>query len=160
VSTASHGGIFLSDERLKQLPSVLASAPTFTQDPNWFEEDIDAILPVLAFPEHFSGQSCWNAIRGADYNSGSETPYKLAACCKAFLTLPESLPVRTKAGAWAAAEGLADKWESCGCSCGGSSPGWSVSFRRGEDQRNETLREYPSRQFWTEAEIKKASLCN
>jgi len=49
VGTASHGGIWLSPERVERLPEVLRSKTL-----PWFEEDCDAALVILAFAEHFS----------------------------------------------------------------------------------------------------------
>lgn len=53
VSTASHGGFWLSAERLRQLPPAVAAFKTWA-GPGWFEEDCDAALVVASFPDHFS----------------------------------------------------------------------------------------------------------
>jgi hypothetical protein len=53
ISTPSHGGFWLSPERLKELPDYIARVKTFTGKPEWFEEDFDWCLVVLAFPELF-----------------------------------------------------------------------------------------------------------
>jgi hypothetical protein len=50
VSTESHGGIWLSDERLAELTEILGyQYPTFSGDSHWFEEDCDWVVPVAAF---------------------------------------------------------------------------------------------------------------
>lgn len=53
VSTSSHGGIWLSDERWKTL---LEKFPMFQSwaGEGWLEEDCDWCVAALAFPEHFS----------------------------------------------------------------------------------------------------------
>lgn len=52
VSTAGHGGILLSQERLAEMPASLRSQPTFNPYPRkWFEEDCEIALVILAFPE-------------------------------------------------------------------------------------------------------------
>lgn len=61
VSTSSHGGIWLSEDRLAQLNEMLAVLggesshyPTFVGDPQWWEEDCDWCIPVIAFQlEHY-----------------------------------------------------------------------------------------------------------
>ena len=50
VSTPSHGGIWLSEDRLRQLDEILGGCyPTFCGDARWFEEDCDWCIPVIAF---------------------------------------------------------------------------------------------------------------
>lgn len=54
VSTASHGGFYVSPEAMARAPAWLKSVKTFVQRsgsgaPGWFEEDCDAALVVLAF---------------------------------------------------------------------------------------------------------------
>jgi len=45
-STSSHGGIWLSDERVKQLPAGLDN---FLHDLRWWEEDCDWSVPYTYF---------------------------------------------------------------------------------------------------------------
>lgn len=153
VSTSSHGGIFLSDDRLLCLPPVLQAAPTFTKQPNWFEEDIDAILPVLAFPAEFSDQACWNAVRMA---TTCRDTYLLTEACQQFLASDASLPVRNKAKLFEETNRIREKWESGSLSS--DKLGWVVHFTREiapgkKEHREELLKEYPMQQFWTDAEI-------
>ncbi len=49
VSTAGHGGIFLSLERFEKMPAYMASTP-YSQG-GWYEEDIDWCLPYVVFEE-------------------------------------------------------------------------------------------------------------
>ncbi len=53
VTTAGHGGYWLSPERRADMPAEYRSIPTFAGG-NWFEEDCDWSLVALSFPEHFS----------------------------------------------------------------------------------------------------------
>ena len=50
-STPSHGGYWLSRERMLQMPANLRQC-SFTRD-NWFEEDCSWCAVVLAFPQYF-----------------------------------------------------------------------------------------------------------
>jgi hypothetical protein len=55
VSTASHGGIWLSPERRAQLaansPHLLRAVEgrAYAPKPMWWEDDCEAVLPLLAF---------------------------------------------------------------------------------------------------------------
>lgn len=48
-STPSHGGMWLSPERMAQLPDGIV---TFAGGP-WFEEDCDALIVIARWPEYF-----------------------------------------------------------------------------------------------------------
>lgn len=47
VTTAGHGGIWLSPERMKALPEVCRSTPY--SKGGWFEEDCDSLIPMFFF---------------------------------------------------------------------------------------------------------------
>lgn len=49
-STESHGGYCLSDERLEKVH------PAWRHNSRWFEEDVEWVIVVLTFPEHFDGK--------------------------------------------------------------------------------------------------------
>lgn len=55
VSTASHGGIRLSDSRNQQVPVPLRI------DSGWYEEDCEANLAIVAFPDVFSAEQVASA---------------------------------------------------------------------------------------------------
>jgi hypothetical protein len=50
IDTASHGGILLDEVRMAALPSAIAAITTWCGG-NAFEEDCDAALVTLAFPD-------------------------------------------------------------------------------------------------------------
>ena len=55
LSTASHGGIELSRERLAEMPAHLKTPTTFYQaGSTFFEEDCEYARVVLAFPQYFT----------------------------------------------------------------------------------------------------------
>jgi hypothetical protein len=58
VSTSSHGGIWLSQDRLSQLNERLGHEyPTFCRSSEWFEEDCDWCVPALAFAGDIDDQA-------------------------------------------------------------------------------------------------------
>ena len=68
VSTAGHGGIFVPSELLLQLPRCLQGFKTWIGSPNWFEEDCDAVIPVLLFPDSFDAQFVAYAMKAVQAN--------------------------------------------------------------------------------------------
>jgi len=64
VSTASHGGINVSQERNKQIPDNMKNQ-TFNQlgESGWYEEDCDWCIPVIVFNQEFS---IWANSKGWD----------------------------------------------------------------------------------------------
>lgn len=52
-STPSHGGFWLSPERVDQLPPALAAVKPWA-GPGWYEEDCDWSIVALAFPGLFA----------------------------------------------------------------------------------------------------------
>ena len=54
VSTPSHGGLILSAQRLAFMPLALRYVEPFTRIAGAYEEDCDACIPVVAYPEEFS----------------------------------------------------------------------------------------------------------
>ncbi len=55
VETASHGGIFVTDEMLPAIPAAWrAYAKKWSQSENWFEEDCAWSAVAVTFPTMFS----------------------------------------------------------------------------------------------------------
>ena len=52
VTTAGHGGMWLSADRLARIPAELQHLNRFGVGA-WFEEDCEVMIPVVAFPEVF-----------------------------------------------------------------------------------------------------------
>ena len=50
--TPSHGGFGVSDELMRDMEPTLAAFKTWAGR-NWYEEDCDCIIVVLAFPQYF-----------------------------------------------------------------------------------------------------------
>lgn len=64
VSTASHGGIIISKERLAQMPAELQAIAPWAGRLH-YEEDQDWAIVCLAFPKLFSPEHCQVAISTA-----------------------------------------------------------------------------------------------
>ena len=58
-STPGHGGFHVSELLLATMPEALRG-PTFS-GPGWYEEDCDAVLVMVAFPERFTPEEVANA---------------------------------------------------------------------------------------------------
>lgn len=54
VTTSTHGGAYVPTEHLHRIPAeARAYAAHWTQSENWYEEDVAALAPMVAFPEAF-----------------------------------------------------------------------------------------------------------
>jgi hypothetical protein len=73
VTTASHGGIFISHKRLDAMPERIRNIPPYCQ-PQWYEEDEDWALIPLAFPEVFSAKECFYSIKTVSGPHGRLAP--------------------------------------------------------------------------------------
>lgn len=93
IDTASHGGILLDEVRMAALPSAIAAITTWCGG-NAFEEDCDAALVTLAFPDEFDERDCAYAI---DSVRGAYSGFDLEAFLKDD---PVGQEVRRKADAY------------------------------------------------------------
>jgi hypothetical protein len=64
-TTASHGGIHLSDYRKRVVKAKFPTWDTFLPGGTWYEEDIDVAVVVLAFPDYFTVDQYDYAVRTA-----------------------------------------------------------------------------------------------
>ena len=63
VSTDSHGGILISEERREALPGWAASFRPFSGLDTAFEEDLDWAVPCAVWPQEFKLKDCFAAIK-------------------------------------------------------------------------------------------------
>ena len=147
VSTASHGGYYVSDTRWREIETMF---PTFSSyaGHQWLEEDEDWAVAVLVWPSLFSAQEIYNALRTARYCT---PPY----VTEAWLNEPHGHDaVAVIADAYAAT--LTGKWEVGALSSPppGSPPrSWHVLLHREEESQSVLFAEYPRQQFYAEEEI-------
>ena len=66
VSTPSHGGFYVPDELLALMPIQLQGSNSYSGRGNWFEEDCEWAIPVLAFPAEFPADYCKAAVETAN----------------------------------------------------------------------------------------------
>ncbi len=69
-SCAGHGGIHLSPTRQKEFKSKFPEFQTWIKGGEWFEEDCDVCVIILAFPQYFKAediQSAFNHVAKDQY---------------------------------------------------------------------------------------------
>lgn len=149
VSTAGHGGMVLSEERVGEIKALF---PNYKPCENfkYLEEDLDATLVILAWPDEFNEQDCYFAYCTAkslenSYNQGlsrngvnywdTEEGKKVVEKYRSFLKNNEG------------------EWERGGmASC---EEGWEVFFRNiaTKERRTVIFPRYPDKMFHTTAEL-------
>ena len=144
VSTASHGGVWLSSSRVTALKKLFPGFVPCAGWP-WLEEDCDACLAVLAWPELFPAAAVREAVRMV----------RVAAtwkhCANKWVAVLSQIPPDVLDIADAEEKRLieADAWEYCGLSSGDFRAPyhqcWAVSLRRVRDGSITTrLMPYPN----------------
>lgn len=81
VSTAGHGGYWISSARRQSMPAAIRQIETFAGG-NWYEEDCDWSLIVLAFPDLFPPAACDAAIRMAKHHHLDADMPSVRACAQ------------------------------------------------------------------------------
>ena len=74
ISTASHGGYYISQERLADMPQKYKQLVWIKDRPNWFEEDCAWIAVVLTWPKLFS-KAVVNAALDLEGRTWTLTPF-------------------------------------------------------------------------------------
>lgn len=153
LSTASHGGLWLSPDRVSELRSLF---PEFTPCAGWpwLEEDCDLSLAMLAWPDLFLPVE----IREAVFSIKSMVAWH--GCGAKWASVRDRIPAAVLEIADEEERRLiaSDAWQFAGlCSGHFREPwrdGWAVSWRRVRDAQTATkLMPYPSRQHLTGAEL-------
>lgn len=70
VSTAGHGGIHLSRPRAAEIKRMFPGFVPFTRSYNWWDEDCDFTVVMVAFPECFDAEKvevCRRRVMKDDY---------------------------------------------------------------------------------------------
>ena len=93
VSTAGHGGFWLSAERWARVAELFPNQQRYAPE-QWLEEDCDWALAVLAWPELFPPRSCHYAVQTFDNANDYCAP------TAAWLATPAADAVRARAALW------------------------------------------------------------
>lgn len=144
VSTAGHGGFKLSAERWAELQREFPTFGDGYAGAGWLEEDCDATLAVILWPECFPPQSVYYGCEmatGYDY---------LAKHTKAFFETEKGKKALAIANRFALDH--VDVWHRGSCWTERSG-GWGVSLQRKGEKRTVCFREYPSKSFYTDEEV-------
>ena len=150
VDTAGHGGYHVSEKRWQEIETMFPAFRSWTGR-HWLEEDCDWALAPLTWPDLFSSQSIFDALRSAGSRSdgcvdaawlGGEHGQRVAAIARAY---QKSIAGQWEVGTiWAPVEGY---------------PGaWGVNLMREKERRPVVFAEYPRKQFYTDAELDQLTL--
>lgn len=165
-STAGHGGVHLTKERMREFRRVFPNFETFAGGP-WFEEDQDYAVVILAFADRFSDEQVRSAVLTA---RSAARPFNLAA--------PGDPPQVQRYPKWervvwwlgnspagirccergeSFAESVAEQYERGSMGTTGDKGLWWVSMRRvSDDEQVEclmTLEQIYSKRFFTAEEV-------
>jgi hypothetical protein len=153
VDTQGHGGYYVTPGKLAEAPAGLRKITSPYSGGGWYEEDCDWALVALMFPDLFSEQSCFNAVRTVQ-GSTDYGPMMLGA---AWLRENPAALVLSKAARFGAI--AAGKWE---IGCQGSPPDglagiWATFLLNGQRQ-DRLFKTWPNHQFYTQSELDAASV--
>lgn len=147
VSTAGHGGIWISPERYEAMPTALRAYPTFTGSRGWYEEDSDALIVIAAFPDAFPASAVASAMGTIEAAQGIAHLPSAFGALHAGWTGPSRRHADEIARGWREQNAMHWKRGSSFTKSGG----WLVFFRRVSDgekaKRHLTSEEYHNLPF-------------
>lgn len=150
VSTPSHGGIYMSPERLATFKTLFPDFEGYAGLP-FLEEDLDYNLAVIAFPECFDSESVFYAVEAVtQYKSACEDGKFYFCQPRQWLLSPDGDFLRAIAAEFEAQR--FGQWRYAGAA--GNREGWTTYWRRGDERCATLTQEYESRRWLTDAEIK------
>ncbi len=150
-STASHGGYELSPARWAEFASI----PHFAHWSRWLEEDCDACLVYLRWPELSTNEQLHDAVimarTVASWGNG-----RWVTLVEGWLDNIESTPepnaqCKILIRAQQHANDTKHLWQHGSMSSQGN--GWTVSFCRGDERREVVMKDYPTKRYYTDAEL-------
>jgi hypothetical protein len=150
VSTARHGGIYLGRQRWDELKREFPNFVPFGGAAPWLEEDCDAALAVILWPDCFSREAVYHATaqaRASAYLGQFVGGY--------FTKTARGRHVAQIADAFAAEH--RQLWQR-GSLASRPAGAWTVYFSRGTEQRTVVLADYPARTWYTDAELQALDL--
>ena len=148
-STASHGGYHLSDERYAEFCEI----PHFAHWSQWLEEDCDACLVYLRWPELATDEQLHDAVctarAVASWGNG-----RWVTLVEGWLDAESTIlshPNTILDRAAQHARSVAHLWQRGSMSSQGK--GWNICFRRGDEQRSVCMNDYPTKRYYSDDEL-------
>lgn len=137
-STAGHGGMRLSKERLKEFEHWMPGWTWGYAPRGWLEEDCDANGAALVWPREMEPRAVRYAVQWAEC---SRDTYGNRIAAAGFLTTPRGQEAVRVAREWETAH--AGDWQKWGAS--GDRDGWHAEYRRVCDGARRVLhtKDYP-----------------
>lgn len=96
VSCTGHGGIFVPDALMAKMPEALKGSNSYSGSGQWFEEDVEWAIPVLAFPEQFPKVDCKAAVETIGFYADKKVDEYLYSVVK-WLASPKGELVKSLA---------------------------------------------------------------
>jgi hypothetical protein len=146
VSTAGHGGLYMSPERLAHFKSIFPTFEGYAGLP-WLEEDCDYCLGVLAFADDYEAEAVFYAWDMVMTYQSDNTFYFAEG--RAWLLSDAGAAVRLKAETYSASR--AGLWRRGGCGTQGI--GWHTYWYRGPERATTETKDYVTQNWMTDAEI-------
>lgn len=157
LSTSSHGGYFLGVDRWQALKARFPSFLPHAGAP-WLEEDQDAVLVPLTFPDEVDGWALYRAVASVrSMASGRywKPPRHWLDVADWLLMSPDGKAVVAKAVQWEREH--AHLWQVGSMGTGPGKPGWSVSLTRIGDGKRQQRRFFepggPDKTLYSDAEL-------
>lgn len=151
VSTASHGGFHLGPERADAFAKAFPTFDGYAGLP-WLEEDCDCCAAIVLWPAEFKPEAVFHAVRMIVNYRQSVAPLDkddYFGAVRRWLESPDGETSRKIAADYEATRvGL---WERGGSGTSGN--GWQVYVARGNERRTLHMAEYPTSNWFTDAEV-------
>lgn len=141
-TTASHGGIKVKPELWEHLKKMMPAFQSYAGE-GWLEEDCDANAAALLWPEFFTPEEVFHAVQFA------ELSFHNCDAMRYFTSSPESHKARTIAAAFG--ESVAGMWQRGSMTTHGRH--WTVWMRKDQKSVAVIMKDYPEKNYYTDAEI-------
>ncbi len=147
-STASHGGIKLSEKRHQQVCELFPNFNTWAGG-QWYEEDCDVTVVMLVFANEFDDATVWAAVRSAYLMRDRGNKQWIKVC--EWLATSEAVSVIERRNKFENEH--SGMWEQGSMSSGGQ--GWNISFTRIGDQSQKMVKfaGYPKQRLYSDKEL-------
>lgn len=143
-STASHGGYHLSDKRYADFCKI----PHFAHWTQWLEEDCEACLVYLRWPELATNEQIHDALIMARVVA-SWAKGRWSTLVEGWVDQPEQQSILIRAQQHA--NDVSHLWQRGSMSTQGK--GWSVLFHRGVHRLDVCMKDYPTKRYYTDDEL-------